>query len=254
MVHKRPNKTLLILFVIVFILYHIYDKVESVMIEENVFLKEYQSYVALWCGGDLDATDLARAVAVAVDKNLCAISVVPDCVGVVWPWLENTMTQIMARFYFPDKDISDEQISDVTSRINMAFKQGAHGAQVFLPKVALSGLVENVHIIRDDLFFDKVLEIGIDIAEVDAYDWGELFANLRKINASSVLFVLTNDMGNKSDFVGRLYGMLNAWDKNNNFDLHFAFGPNFMRIEQTVRLIESMRPELLNGVKFWFNC
>ncbi len=224
------------------------------MMDGNVFLEEYQSYAALWCAGNLEATDLARVAADAVEKKLCAVSVVPDSVGVVWPWLENSMTQIMARFYFPDKIISDAQISDVTSRINMAFKRGAHGAQVFLPASALTGLVENVHIIRDDLFFDKTLEIGIDIGEVGAYDWGELFANLRKINASSVLFVLTNDMGNKSDFVGRLYGMLNAWDKNNNFDLHFAFGPNFMRIEQTVRLIESMRPELLNGVKFWFNC
>ncbi|MBR6597921.1 MAG: hypothetical protein IKK76_00790 [Alphaproteobacteria bacterium] len=223
------------------------------MMEQNAFFDEYKQYIALWCGAHMDAADLARLVADAVDRNICAVSVVPDVVGVVWPWLENTTTHIMARFYFPDKDITDAQISDVTVRINTAFKRGAHGAQIFLPMVALPGLVENVHVIRDDLFFDKSLEIGIDIGEVGAFDWADLFSNLRKINASSVLFVLTQDAGDKSDFVGRMYGMLNAWDKNNKFDLHFAFGPNFMRIEQTVRLIESMRPELKNGVKFWIN-
>ena len=90
-------------------------------------------------------------------------------------------------------------------------------------------------------------------SEVDSYDWQNLFQNLQKINASSVVLVLTKDIGKKSDFVGRIYGLLNAWDDNNKFDLHFALGPNFMRIEQVVRLIESMKPDLLQGTKFWVN-
>ena len=65
--------------------------------------------------------------------------------------------------------------------------------------------------------------------------------------------MFTKDAGDKSDFVGRIYGMLNTWDADNKFDLHFAFGPNFMRIEQALRLVQSVRPELVGRLKFWVN-
>jgi hypothetical protein len=124
---------------------------------------------------------------------------------------------------------------------------------VFLPYVALAGLVEQTHGIRGDLFFNKDLIIGIDIADIDSSDWGDLFEKLRKINASALLLVLTKDAGAKSDFVGRLYGMLDKWETENNFDLHFAFGQNFVRIEQTARLIRAMRPDLAKNMKFFVN-
>ena len=171
----------------------------------------------------------------------------------IWPWLEQAGVDIMARFYFPDTSITDNQIYDITAQINSAFKVGATGAQVFLAYGALDGLVEQTHIIRDDLFFNRDLSIGIDIGDVDSCDWENLFANLQKINASSLLLVLTNDAGKKSDFVGRIYGLLNAWRSDNKFDLHFAFGPNFMRIEQVLRLVESMQPELMDRLVFWVN-
>ena len=107
--------------------------------------------------------------------------------------------------------------------------------------------------IRDDLFFNRELSIGLDLMEIDAGDWENLFAKLQKINASSVLFVLSKDLGNKSDFVGRVYGMLESWDANNKFNLGFMFGSDLMRIEQVVRLVESVRPELGGRIKFFVN-
>lgn len=223
------------------------------MINKKIIFDDLSDVVSVWCGADVEVGDLARMVDDLTRCQVGALSVVPAVVPVVWPWMEKMNTKILARFYFPDAEITDKQISDVTIRINNAFKQGAHGAQVFLPYVALAGLVEQTHVIRGDLFFNKDLIIGIDIADIDSSDWGDLFEKLRKINASALLLVLTKDAGAKSDFVGRLYGMLDKWETENNFDLHFAFGQNFVRIEQTARLIRAMRPDLAKNMKFFVN-
>lgn len=221
------------------------------MIDKNAVFDFIGVNAAVWCGGDMDATDLAECVQFANEKNLSMISVAPNVVQTVWPWLENGNVKIMSRFYM--EKINEGQISDVTVKINSVLRQGAHGAQIFLPYRFLAELVEQTHVVRDDLFFNKDLAIGMDIADVGPFDWDDLFANLRKINASSVIFVLTKDAGDKSDFVGRLYGMLNAWGGDNKFNLHFAFGPNFMRIEQTQRLVQRVRPMLMDGLRFWIN-
>lgn len=223
------------------------------MIEENAFLKQIEGMHALWCGADMEAGELAQAVGQVGPKKIGMVSVSPDSVATVWPWLERDNIKIISRFYFSDKKISEKQISDITVRINNAFKRGACGAQIFLPYAALADLVEQMYVIRDDLFFDKDLSIGVDVAEFGPYDWADLFVQLRRLNATSVVFALTKDAGDKSDFVGRIYGMLNAWDADNKFDLHFAFGPNFMRIEQALRLVQSVRPELVGRLKFWVN-
>ncbi len=207
---------------------------------------------ALWCGGDLDSGELARVVQVAVENKTSVMSVVPASVGVVWPWLEGVAIKIFARFYFPEKKILEQHVSDITVRINVAFKQGAHGAQVFLGGcAALSELVQQTHMIRDDLFFAKDLSIGLDIAGIGPNDWNGLFADLRKINATSVVLVMTRDMGVKSDFAARVFGMLDAWSGENKFDVHFMLGQNPMRIEQVMRLVQKMRPELMAGLRFF---
>lgn len=224
------------------------------MIEKDIVFDSVEKKLALWCGADAEDGDLARAVEYMVENDLSMVSVLPDSVKVMWPWVERLPVKILARFYLPDKKISEKQVSDLTENINTAFKHGAHGAQVFLPCAALGGLVEQTHVIRDDLFFNKDLSIGIDIGEIGPYDWAALFENLRKINVSSVVLVMAKDMGEKSDFVGRLYGMLNAWDDKNNFDVHFVFGPDFMRIEQVTRLVKLIKPELNNRVRFWVGC
>jgi hypothetical protein len=223
------------------------------MIDKSMIFDIVGTNAGLWCGADMDATDLADAVHSADAQNLPMISVVPNMVQTVWPWLEGNNIKIMSRFYLDGKKITEEQISDVTVRINTSLRQGANGAQIFLSYGALAGLVEQTHVVRDDLFFNKDLSIGMDIGEIESFDWPDVFANLQKINASSVIFVFARDTGDKSDFVGRLYGMLNAWNVENKFSLQFAFGPNLLRIEQAMRLVQQMRPNLMDGLRFWIN-
>jgi len=223
------------------------------MMEKNTIFDEFSNNVAVWCGKNMDAMDLAGVVDCFAAQKISVLSVPLGAVETVWPWVEGKNVKIMSRFYFPDKIISEQQISDVTAQINSSFKQGANGAQVFLPYAALDDLVKQTHVIRDDLFFNKFLSIGIDISEIDSQDWPVVFENLKKINASALTLVLTKDDGAKSDFVGRVYGMLNQWGDDNKFDLHFAFGPNFMRIEQAIRLVQVMKPNLMNRLKFFVN-
>ena len=223
------------------------------MIDKSMIFDIVGTNAGLWCGADMDATDLADAVHFAGVQKLPVVSVAPNMVQTVWPWLEGNNIKIMSRFYLDGRKITEKQISDITVRINTSLRQGANGAQIFLSYGALAGLVEQTHVVRDDLFFNKYLSIGMDNCEIGPFDWMDVFANLQKINASSVIFVFTHDTGDKSDFVGRLYGMLNAWDVANKFSLQFAFGPNLLRIEQAMRLVQQMRPGLMGELRFWIN-
>lgn len=221
------------------------------MIEKKVNFDDFNQNHAVWCGADSESADLARDVDVLCQANMDYISVAPAAVKTVWPWLENKNVKIMARFYMTDSEMNEDLVSDVTKRINTVLKNGAHGAQVFLPYNCLADLVAQTHIIRDDLFFNKDLSIGVDICEIDSSEWKNLFELLHQINASSLMLFMSKDLGNKSDFTGRIYGLLDAWSDENNFDLHFYFGPNFMRIEQTGRLIQSLRPGLMKNTRFF---
>jgi hypothetical protein len=221
------------------------------MMDKKIIFDDFSNNLALWCGTGLDASELARVADVVMKRKLSVISVQPDSIKTIWPWIENVKTTMLARFYMSGKKITEQQVSDVTEMINVALKNGADGAQIFLPYLALNSLVEQTHIVRDDMFFNKHLSIGLDINEIDTCDWKNLFESLQKINASSLVLILGKDIGDKSDFVGRIYGMLYAWDTENNFDLHFVLGHDFCRIEQVLRLIKSERPQLLNSARFF---
>ena len=223
------------------------------MIEMNDFFAGIRDKVGLWCGGDFVGVDLARMAQIAVEQQVGCVSVVPDSVGVLCPWLEKTSIEILGRFYLPDVRVNEKAISDVTVQINNAFKHGATGAQVFVRYKKLAELVQQVAIIRDDLFFNRKLIIGLDIADIGPYDWANVFDNLKKIRADAVMFALTRDTGDKSDFVGRVYGMLENWDSGFVGELHWALGNNPVRIEQANRLVESMQANLVHKQRFWLN-
>lgn len=223
------------------------------MMDKKIIFDDFSNNLALWCGAGLDASELARVADVVMKRKVSVISVLPDSIKTIWPWIENVKTTMLARFYLSGKKITEQQVSDVTEMINVALKNGADGAQIFLPYLALNSLVEQTHIVRDDMFFNKHLSIGLDINEIDSCDWKNLFESLQKINASSLVLVFGKDAGDKSDFVGRIYGMLDVWDVTNNFDLHFVLGQDFCRIEQVLRLIKSEKPQLLNRARFFVN-
>lgn len=223
------------------------------MIDMNSFFDEIEVVPAIWCGADTDGADLARMTGLVTERGINMISVVPDVVSTVWPWIEGRPIDLFGRFYVNDDNIDESVMSDLTVRINSSFKQGANGAMVFVRYKHLRPMIDQVAIIRDDLFFNRDLVIGLDIGDIDSCDWSDLFHELKRINASAVCFVLTKDTGKKSDFVGRVYGMLNAWDSEFSGALYFALENRPERIEQARRLVESMRPELMSGLRFFVN-
>ena len=214
------------------------------------FFEMFKGKAGLWCNANYDSGDLARCAEFVISNKVRFLSVTPDAVATVWPWLENEKVKILSRIYI-DKKITEKYVSGITKNINDSFKHGAHGSQVFIPLDALDDLVDMTYLVKDDLFFDKDLIIGIHIAEIAPLDWSKLYRNLQKINAAALMLVLTEDTGDKSDFVGRIYGALDAWNQNNKFDLHFLLGADSMRIEQVLRLVEKMQPELIRKIKFF---
>lgn len=222
------------------------------MIDTDDILEHIGAAAGIWCAADTDTPDLAAAADLVVARGLRDISVAPAAVPIVWPWLEHTNVQIAARFYLsPASRVATfDDVSDIAARINLAFKQGASVAQVFMRLVDVASFVQNLTPIRSDLFFNKDLVIGLNIGEIDASDWVELIENLNQIGAS-LLLVLPQDRGLKSDFVGRVYGVLDGPVEKFNGALHWYLGAGQSRAEQVVRLATAMQPQIMPRLKFW---
>ncbi len=220
------------------------------MIDTDALLSEIKT--GAWCAGGGDAGDLARAASRIADANVPMISVAPASIAVMWPWLEKMPVKMLGRFYL-ETGTDDGGISDLTRRRNAAFKQGAAGAQVFLRRADLAGFVDNLHLIRDDLFFNKYLAVGMDIGEIDMDQWATVFELMDKIRADALTLIMPDDAGDASDFVGRIYGLMTVMPADVRWQLHFALGNNFLRIEQVWRLIQKMRPRISDGVRFFVN-
>lgn len=251
--HKSPSKIFSILFFISFLLYHIYGKVESTMIDKEYVFGEFGTGTCMWCGSETQGADLAQMCQVAIDNKVSLMSVVPDAVPVVWPWLEHSKITINARFYLENKKFDEMAASDLAKRVIAVFKNGADGATVFIRNKDLADFVSAMNVVRDDLFFNKDLTVGLDIMEFGAYDWANVFELLKKINVNSVAFFMGTDTGKKSDFVGRVYGMLDAWPRDFNAGLCWAFGNNVPRFDQAKRLVDSLRSDLADVQKFFVN-
>jgi len=213
------------------------------------FFDEMGANMALWCDGGRDAGELARAAQTAAEYAMPVISAQPDDVAMLWTWLEKTPARIWARFYLPARGGRDiGVISDLSARINAAFKQGAIGAQVFVRGADLNDFAQQIGVVRDDLFFNRELAVGMDIADIGPFEWAGVFDVLRRLRAAALTLVLTKDTGDKSDFVGRLYAAVVA-ARDAKCDLHFVVGDNPVRIEQAVRMVRALRPEMAAGVR-----
>ena len=219
------------------------------MINDSNILGCLECGTAMWCPAGLDSADLAHVVEQVIADNMRAISVVSDSVPIIWPWLENKNIKIFTRFYIDA--VSADSVSDLTENVNSVFKQGADGAQIFIRFKDIDAFVSQLYMIRDDLFFNKDLIIGIDICDVGPFDWGHLFSGLKKIRANGVMLALSRDTGDRSDFVGRIYAVLNAWDGEYDGKLQFAVGLNPMRIDQVVRLTRLIQPNLCKNTMFF---
>ena len=210
---------------------------------------EVAKKISLWLGDDVDATELAGAAEYAVETNVGAVSVVPRDVKTVWPWLEKTKIKIMPRFVL--NSAGGRSISDVAIDINSAFKNGANGAQIILQLSDLARFADSINAVRNDLFFNKDLSIGLDVFDVWPLDWGGVFDVLKKIHASSLLLIMSHEDNEKSDFTGRIYAALNSWDADKNMELHVMLGESFSRATQVYRLAMANKPELADKLKLF---
>lgn len=224
------------------------------MIDFDYVLQEYPACRALLCGTVDDDMDLARIAEYAVANKIDLLSALPAAVKVMWPWLEKTKVRLIGRFYLETiKKTNSDSVSDLTQAVNACFKTGGAGAQIFLRKSDLTAFVSQLRLIRDDLFFNKTLSLGLNINDIQPSDLGDIFYNLNAIKADSFVLVLPKDEGDKSDFVGRLYGVLESWNFKGRGGLHFVIGNSTFRMEQVIRLVQKIRPELLSKLKFFMN-
>ena len=205
--------------------------------------------VSWWVASDVDGTDLAGVAESAIETRVPVLSVMPRDVSIVWPWVEKLNIKIYPRFEL--ETMAGNAISDLAVDINSGFKSGAHGAQILCKLNDLERFAESVSMVRNDLFFNKDLSVGLDLLEIWPLDWESVFAALKKIQATSLLLILSQDLQEKSDFTGRIYAALNAWDVDFDMELHVMLGTSFSRAEQVYRLVLANRPDLVNKLKFF---
>lgn len=222
------------------------------MIITEFLFHELDGHLCMWCPSDAHGADLAAMAERAATGNMPAMSCVPDVVETLWPWLEKTPVKILSRFYVEKFSPDTTAVSDLAMRINSSFRHGAVGAQIFVRPCDAAALATTLAPVRDDLFFNRDLTIGMDICAVDSCDWGALFDVLNNIKASSLALAMSFDGGAKSDFVGRVYGMLNSCDMWRG-GVDFMLGDNMVRIDQAWRLVSQMRPQLAANTRFFIN-
>ena len=222
------------------------------MIEQNNIFDEIKDNLGLWCVADCVGADLAAAAGMAITNKLRAISVVPGVVAELWPWVENTNIKIITRFSV-DGTLDDDFMSGLASQISATFHDGTDGVIVFVRLRDLNRFVSELTFVRDDLFFNKTLSVGLDISEVNHEDWDGIFKLLQSVRADSLTLFLSHDDGDKSDFVGRIYAMLNANMGDWHGVVHFMFGENPERADQVYRLTEHLRFNMIPKMLFWIN-
>ena len=223
------------------------------MIEANEIFSDSDKRIALWCNGGEDTSDLAILSDNIIENKVSLISVPSKNLSFIWTCLEKSGVKIFSRYFFePSLKNIDNDVSEFATRVISDCKSGADGVQVFIKMRDFERFLVLLSTIRDDLFFGHSLSLCMDVQDIDVNNWGILFDKLRDIRADSFGVSLNEDMGNRSDFIGRIYGMLDNW----NFDgeLHFFLGNNFDRIDQVIRLVESMRPELSDKIRFFLEC
>lgn len=222
------------------------------MIEINDIFSDSDKRLALWCGGALDTNDLAAMADYIIQNDIHLISVPNDILYLLWAYLEKSDVKILTRFvFFPKQKNVDSDMYELAANVTKVCKQGANGVQIFLRMRDFESFIDNISLVRDDLFFEHDLCLVMDVEDLDINNWDLIFQKLREVRASALTLTLQEDMKNRSDFVGRIYGMLHNW--NVDGELHFVLNNNFDRMDQVIRLVESERPELSDKLKFFLD-
>ena len=220
------------------------------MMEANEIFSDFDKRIAVWCDGVSDTSDLANFANSIIENKVDLISVLPETVYFLWTCLEKNNVKILVRNYFaPLQKNMDKDVSALVAGISEIFKKGASGAQILVRKRDFEIFIDILKFVRDDLFFEHDLCIGFDIDDIGFSDWNMIFQRLRDIRADAICLTLNEDTGNRSDFVGRVYGMLQKWDFNG--DLYFVLNNDYERMDQVIRLVESEKKELSDKIHFF---
>ena len=222
------------------------------MIEINEIFSDSDKRAALWCDDLPDTNDLAVMADYIIKSDIHLISVPDKMIPFVWVYLEKFDVKIYTRFMVSlnHKDI-DKDMSDLVKNITHVCKKGATGVQIFLSQHDFDVFIDKILPVRDDLFFGHDLSLVMDIEDIDVNNWSMIFQKLRDLRLDAFGITLKEDMKNRSDFVGRIYGMLQNWDT--ECELHFMLNNNFDRMDQVIRLVESERPELSEKLRFFLD-
>ena len=220
------------------------------MIEANDIFFDSDSRIALWCDDMGDTNEIAGLANDIIENKISLISVPSIAVSPVWTYLEKSNVKIFTRHILETVNKNfDNDVSKLSEQIMADYKNGADGIQIFVKMRDFERFVDLLIMIRDDLFFEHELCLVMDVKDMCIENIDLIFEKLSAVRANAFGICLSEDMGVRSDFIGRIYGMLERW--NFNGDLHFILGNNFERIDQTIRLIESMKPELSERVRFF---
>lgn len=220
------------------------------MIEADEIFSDFDKRIAFWCDLVSDTTDLAALSDNIIENKIDLLSVLPDMVYFLWTYLEKYNVKIFPRYYFaPLQKNMDKDVSELVKNIAEILKKGAKGAQIFLKLRDFERFADVIKFVRDDLFFGHDLCIGFDINDIGLEYWDLVFQKLRELHVDALCLTLNEDAGNRSDFVGRIYGMLQKWDFNG--DLYFQLNNDYDRMDQVIRLIESEKNELSDRLYFF---
>ncbi len=222
------------------------------MIEINEIFSDSDKRLALWCESIADTNDLAAVAENVIQEKINLVSIPVETVPFMWTYLEKSKVKILTRFNFnPLPKDNDAEIYDLAAKITSVLKKGANGVQIFIKMRDFEFFSEKIRAVRDDLFFEHDLCVAMDISDLDVNNWDFIFQKLRDIRVNALVLILREDMGNRSDFVGRIYGLLQNW--NMDGELHFISNNNFDRIDQVIRLVEIIKPELSDKLHFFLD-
>ena len=221
------------------------------MIEANeIFLNE-DTRLALWAEMAQDTNEIALLADKIVQSKTPVVSVPPEMVKDIWTYLEKTPVEIFTRFSFvPLKKNFDNDMDDLIKDVSKICKSGADGVQLFVKMRDFYKFMDVLSIVRNDLFFNHKLSICMDIEDIDINDLSGFFQKLNEVQVDSFGLTFYEDMENRSDFIGRIYALLEQW--NFNGELHFILLDNLDRVDQVVRLTEILQPDLISKTKFFF--
>lgn len=219
------------------------------MIDLDVLLNDIKNNTALICSDDCDISELIARAGTIIEKKIPVISVAPESIEMLWSWLEKEDLAIYARFMWEHLDNNDAGISELSENINSAFKKGADGVQIFMDYKDLPKFISQITPIHRDLFFNKDVFIGLNLNEIGPFDWINVFNQINQINATGLTLYYTDKK--YTDYVGIIYGLTKFLKSDFRGHLQFMLNDDYLKIEQTHRLFEKNKPDVLRNIKFF---